>query len=350
MTPASIISLVTGAPGPPLDQREILDAILAEFYDGVPKVPEMFAKTRIRQRHLAWDVRKVLTGDYPGLEQRMRAWEEHTRELGHQMLTATLAGRDTASIGSFVMASSTGYAGPGPDVLLAKEFGLRPDLRRTFIGHMGCYAAFNAVKVALDALAARPAEQALVSCVEFSSLHVRREPTLEQAIVHTLFGDAGATLLLAASPEGPGARAPRIVRTHTQTLYPASGAMGLHILDDAFRMHLSPLVPAILAEAIEPFLAQLLEPAGLTVPGVAHWGIHPGGPKIVDVVSDRLNLSEQQRRPSLDILAEYGNCASATILLILERLIATARPHPGEFGVLIGFGPGLTIESILLRF
>ena len=74
------------------------------------------------------------------------------------------------------MACSTGYVNPGPDLLLAKQLGLRSDLRRTFIGHMGCYAALNVIKVAMDSVAARPDELVICNCTELSSAHVRNTP------------------------------------------------------------------------------------------------------------------------------------------------------------------------------
>ena len=39
-----------------------------------------------------------------------------------------------------------------------------------------------------------------------------------------------------------------------------------------------------------------------------------------------------------------------TILLILEEILATDQPEPGDYGVLMAFGPGLTVESVLVRF
>ena len=346
MTAAKVVMLRSAVPQPPVAQAVILDA-LATMYGELPRVGELFASSVVSQRHFAWDPREMLAGDYPGIGARMRAFEHHAMAVGRKLLPPVLAGLDRDRIGSFVMASSTGYTNPGPESLLAKEFGLRTDLRRTFIGHMGCYAAFNAMKVGLDALAARPEQLALVCCIELSSLHLRSEPSLEQAVVHTLFGDAGSVALLSAAPDAEGIT---VLGTHTETHYAASDAMTLRMHDDTFRMTLSPFVPVLIAEKIEAFVDRLLAPAGLDRGDIRHWGIHPGGPKIIDLVGDRLGLAEAALDPSRQILAEYGNCASATILLILERIVDSAAPQPGEYGVLMAFGPGLTIEAMLVRF
>lgn len=56
------------------------------------------------------------------------------------------------------------------------------------------------------------------------------------------------------------------------------------------------------------------------------------------------------RRPSWGVLANAGNCASASVLLVLENILRIDKPGKGEHGVLLTFGPGLTIEGAVLRF
>jgi predicted naringenin-chalcone synthase len=126
--------------------------------------------------------------------------------------------------------------------------------------------------------------------------------------------------------------------------------MTWHILDDGFFMTLSPFVPSVLESSVVGVVEKLLAPHRLTIDDVAHWGIHPGGPKIIEVLATRLRLSEAQVRASWHVLAEYGNCSSTTILLVLEEILRTDRPKPGEYGILMAFGPGLTLETALLRF
>jgi len=282
-----------------------------------------------------------LTGD------RCAEWKRAATDMARRSLAPILARLDPQRVGSWVMASCTGYSGPSPDLELAGEFGLPRNLRRTFIGHMGCFAAFNALKVACDALVARPSECVLVTCVEACSLHLRKESSQEQAVIHSLFGDACVTLALSA---GRAEGSPRIVRSHTRTLYEAKSHMSWDVTNDGFRMTLSPYVPLLIAESIEQFVRELLEPVGLQVADVRHWGIHPGGPRIIGAVAERLRLGERQQRASKRVLEEFGNCSSATILLILKELVEHEDPRPGEWGMLMAFGPGLTMEGMLLQF
>jgi predicted naringenin-chalcone synthase len=115
-------------------------------------------------------------------------------------------------------------------------------------------------------------------------------------------------------------------------------------------MTLSPQVPCSIGDAVAAFVHRMLTPLGLFPADISHWGIHPGGPKIVERTAAALSLTDEQTRTSVGVLADYGNCASPTILLILERILKFERPRTGAFGVLLAFGPGLTIEGAVLRF
>ncbi|GAB3153630.1 type III polyketide synthase [Microbispora hainanensis] len=345
---ARIVALRPAAAGPAVSQDELFASFYKRLYAGVPDAEKVFTSTQVRQRRLAWTPQSHYADGFPGMRDRIDAWERHALAMGRESVGAVLEGVDRDAVGTYVFVSCTGYAGPTPEMLLAEEFGLRRDLRRTFVGHMGCYAAFNGLKVALDALAARPEELAMVTCAEVCSVHLRPEVTKEQVVVNGLFGDAAATILLASAQEHRDG--PVVMATHTETHGATAGAMTWRVMDDAFRMTLSPYVPLYLSEAIVPFVTRLLEPHGLRIGDIAHWGIHPGGPKIIDFVGDRLRLPETMLEPSRRILSSWGNCSSPTVLLILDHIMREVRPAQGEYGVLLAFGPGLTLESALIRF
>jgi predicted naringenin-chalcone synthase len=173
------------------------------------------------------------------------------------------------------------------------------------------------------------------------------EATTEQIVCQALFGDACAAVVLASASVSQG---PEILCTHTETLYEHAGALTLSIGDHGFRMTLSPSVPHLIGGAVTAFVDRMLALAGLQRADISHWGIHPGGPKIVELIAGALALDAEQTRTSLGVLADYGNCASPTILLILERILKLERPQAGALGVLLAFGPGLTIEGAVLRF
>lgn len=339
---------------PPFEvtRQESWDGFFHRMSSSVPFAKRIVESTGVQKRYIMWDpdrlteVCGMLTGD------RMALHAEAVVEVASRSIKQAIGGCDLNRIGSFVMSCSTGYVNPGPDLILAKEFGLRSDLRRTFIGHMGCYAAFNVIKVAMDSLAVRADELVICNSTELSSAHLRDTPMpgedpTESLITQALFGDASVTMLMGSAPDGVGIQ---FLRTHTEQLYDKHTMMSLNVGNQSFWMTLAAGVPAALQENIEGFLVKLLEPLGLSTRSISHWGIHPGGPKIVRLLGKQLGLKPEHLRPSWDVLANAGNCASATVLLVLENILRVDQPSRGEYGVLLAFGPGLTIEGAVLRF
>jgi predicted naringenin-chalcone synthase len=348
----TLMRLSSAYPPFEINQQEGWERLLHSMSSSVPFAKRIVESTGVRRRFIMWDPDNLagacalLTGD------RMAAHGEAVIEVASRSVKQAIGGFDTSRIGSFVMACSTGYVNPGPDLLLAKQLGLRSDLRRTFIGHMGCYAALNVIKVAMDSVAARPEELVICNCTELSSAHIRNAPMpgedpTESLITQALFGDASASMLMGSAPDGVGTQ---FLRTHTEQLYDHHTMMSLNIGNRSFWMTLAAGVPAALRENIDGFIVRLLEPLGLSARDVRHWGIHPGGPKIVRLLGKQLALKPEQLRASWDVLANAGNCASATVLLVLENILRVDKPRKGEHGVLLTFGPGLTIEGAVLRF
>jgi alkylresorcinol/alkylpyrone synthase len=98
----------------------------------------------------------------------------------------------------------------------------------------------------------------------------------------------------------------------------------------------------------EGWCRTLLDRNGLTVGEVATLVVHPGGPRVLDRVGQALDFDAGGLATSRAVLADHGNCASATILMILEQLRARAVVS-GANVVAIGFGRGLTAAAMLFR-
>jgi predicted naringenin-chalcone synthase len=343
----TVLSLRSAPPPFRLTQEEFHAGVASEWYRGLEDIEHLMAQTRVRARHMFWDPREELAGRERRTGERMRAFEESVIGVAQKSVEAVLEGVDRERVGSFVTTTNTGYFAPFFDCVIARRLGLSSSLRRTVIGSMGCFAAFNTFKVALDSLAARPDELVLLNCTEASSISMQPIPTKEQAVVQYLFGDASASVLMGSAPEGEGLQ---FLRTHTEQLYETADMMTLRLTDEAFRMTLSPFVPFVLAENIEGFLEKLLGPMKLSHRDIRHWGIHPGGPKIIEFLSRKLELRPEQSRASWSVLENQGNCAAAATLLVLEDILRNDQPARGDYGVLMAFGPGLTVEGALVRF
>jgi len=264
--------------------------------------------------------------------------------MGKEAVSAALhsAGLDPTDVGLFAVCSCTGYVTPGLDILLARDLGMAPRTQRLFIGHMGCYAALPGLGTAADFVAAR-GQPALLLCAELSSLHLQPTTTdPQQIIAHSLFSDAAAAVVLLPS-SSPGYHV-REVTSVTDTA--TADHMTWDVTELGFRMGLSPRVPDVLAVHVRALITDLLARHDLTPSDVDGWAVHPGGPRILDVVERELGLSAGAMAPSRATLAAHGNCSSATVLLICAELLR-AEPPP-RYVVAMAFGPGLTLYAALL--
>jgi predicted naringenin-chalcone synthase len=166
--------------------------------------------------------------------------------------------------------------------------------------------------------------------------------SVQQMIVHALFADAAAAVVL--TPDAGGLEVVDITSVTDTT---TADMMTWDVGDHGFVMGLSAEVPGVVGRQVRPAVDALLSTHGLAMEDISGWAIHPGGPAILDAVAGALELSEPQMQTSRDVLAEYGNCSSPTVLLILERV--ESGLVGGDYAVALGFGPGLTLFAALLR-
>ncbi|MDT5028504.1 MAG: hypothetical protein QOE61_4930 [Micromonosporaceae bacterium] len=346
----SICRAVIGGIGvahpPSLSQGALWEGYFSAHYAGVARglAKRIFEHSGVDTRHAVINPMVEDPSGWP-TSLRMVRYLAEALPLGKDAVSAALGRADVAAsdVGMLVVCSCTGYVTPGLDILLARDLGLPPDARRVFVGHMGCYAALPGLGVAADyvALSGRPA---VLLCVELPSLHVQ-PPTVDpqQVVAHALFSDAAAAVVLV--PDGRG-RAVAEVASLTDTT--TADHMTWQVTDLGFRMGLSARVPDVLARHVGPLVSGLLGRHELTVAGIEGWAVHPGGPRILDVVGEQLGLDARVMAPSRAGLAEHGNCSSPTVLLILERLLCEEVPRD-EPVVMMAFGPGLTLYAALLR-
>ena len=279
----------------------------------------------------------------PGTAERMKAYDRHARELAITAARDAIAvsGIDPASLTHLVTASCTGFSAPGVDLAVIGALDLPLGIRRTHLGFMGCHAAVNALAVAASHAAAHPDHRVLVVCVEVSSIHFHDDARLDRLISNTLFADGAAATVVTNEPGGIE------LATTASTLIPdTADVMGWEIGDHGFEMTLGAEVPAAIGAAIPSWVDSVLARQGLTCADIGGWAIHPGGPKVLDVVVECLNLPQGADQSSRSILRNHGNMSSATLLHIIRCLQLENVPRPW---VGLAFGPGLAGELLLLK-
>ncbi len=335
-------------------QQGLWDRYFDRHYAGVQHglAKRIFANSGVTTRHTVLnpyveDVSGWSTG------RRMERYLTEALPLGKSAVADALAtaALDPTEVGLFAVCSCTGYVTPGLDILLARDLGMAASTQRLFVGHMGCYAALPGLGMVADYVRARE-RPAVLLCAELTSLHVQ-PPTrdAQQIVAHALFSDAAAAVVLRPSaPPGDAPTGWRVVDVASVTDVTTADHMTWDVTDLGFRMGLSQRVPDVLDQHVAGLVDDLLGAHGLGRDDVGGWAVHPGGPRILTVVQERLGLTDDQLAPSRRVLAEHGNCSSPTVLLILNGILngtagGVAAP---DYAVALAFGPGLTLYAVLL--
>ena len=348
-----LASVASAVPPAAMDQGDLWTGHFEAAYGGDKRAARLWRSTGVRTRYGVVDPRVEDVSEW-STGQRMRRFAEEAAPLAKQAVADALgrAGVAAADIGLLAVASCTGYSTPGLDIMVSRDLGMPTTVRRLAIGHMGCYAALPGLGAVADYVKAS-GKPGVLLCCELTSLHVQppawsegrlSEGELEQLVTHALFADAAAAVVLLPDDDGL-----QVVDVQARTDPDTSSYMLWDITDTGFRMGLSPRVPDVLATHVGPAMTDLLDGRDLTVADIASWAIHPGGPRVVDAVADTLGLDPAATESSYAVLADYGNCSSATVLLVLQHLLAHRTPDPGDPLVMLAFGPGLTLYSTLLR-
>lgn len=327
----------------------VWEDFFADHYDGNRVAEKVWRSAGIETRHAVIDPRVEDVSGW-GTGARMQRFVTEALPLGNEAVAKALADAGVAAedVGMLAVVSCTGYATPGLDILLARDLGMSPDVLRLHIGHMGCYAAIPGLGAVADYVVAR-GKPAVLLCVELTSLHIQpATDELQQMVAHALFADAAAALVVVPATEDDPRTGLDVVDVTARTDASTLDHMTWDVTDLGFRMGLSPKVPDVLAQHAAPVVDSLLSAHGLAVADVDGWAVHPGGRRIVEVVAEQLGLRDEQVQASYDTLRQVGNCSSATVLLVLQRMLATRPPETGSHVVAMAFGPGLTLYNALL--
>ena len=278
-------------------------------------------------------------GQFPTTAARMRRYEQHATDLA--LAAVASLGERPDSFSHIVVASCTGFTAPGLDQIIAERLGMKTCIERTLVGFMGCYAGVSALRAAFHTVRSDPAARVLVLNLELCTLHLQETSDLETVLSFMLFADGATAALVTAEPEGFG-----IVDFRSKTLPDSADLITWRIGDQGFDMKLSGKVPSRIAVALRSELER--EDDGGLLRGQATqqidlWAVHAGGRTVLDGVEQGLRLGCGALGWSRDVLRDFGNMSSATIMFVLDRMMrGSAGP---QNGLAMAFGPGLCAET-----
>jgi predicted naringenin-chalcone synthase len=285
---------------------------------------------------------------FPSLEQRMQWYNDHAAPLSVKAIHACLEGKaDPQDITHLITVSCTGMSAPGLDLQIVELMGLAPTIFRTSVNFMGCYAAIHALKAA-DAICRSDAKaKVLIVCTELCTLHFQREPTTENITSSLIFGDGSAAALVVAGDRDRPEKGIRLDSFYSEILAKGKKDMAWELSSTGFRMTLSNYIPDLIEQDLAPLVHRALQKNWMQPEDITHWCAHPGGKRVLEAIHKSLHFTNGHLDDSYEILKQYGNMSSPTILFVLQRIMA--KLDYGQPNALFGvaFGPGLTMETFI---
>nr|ADO85325.1 chalcone synthase [Boesenbergia rotunda] len=370
--PAAILAIGTATP-----TNVVYQADYADYYFRITKsehltelkekFKRMCDKSMIRKRymHLTEEILKenpnMCAYMEPSLDERQDIVVVEVPKLGKEAAAKAIKewGQPKSKITHLIFCTTSGVDMPGADYQITKLLGLRPSVNRFMMYQQGCFAGGTVLRLAKDLAENNRGARVLVVCSEIRVVTFRgpSESHLDNLVGQALFGDGAGAIIVGADPDLETERPLFELVSASQTILPDSeGAIVAHLREVGLTFHLLKNVPVLISKNIEKILVEAFAPLGIDDWNSIFWIAHPGGPAILDQVEAKLALEKEKMAATRQVLSEYGNMSSSSVMFILDEMrrksAQEGKATTGDgfnWGVLFGFGPGLTVETVVLH-
>lgn len=324
------------------------------FQDAFPDIDRLlgvFAQSQIRKRHFCMPL------DWFSQEQsfaaKNRLYIEHAEALAREasLLCLKKAGLTADSIDCLMFVSSTGIATPSLDSRLVNRLGLRPDITRVPLWGLGCAGGAMGLSRACEYARAYPQRRILLVSVELCGLtFIRKDMSKSNLVATCLFGDGAAAVLVEGDAIERQSSSPQLsfCASRTTTWPETLDVMGWEITEPGLKVVFSRDIPTLIRQSMKENVEHFLNPYETSLHDVNHYIFHPGGAKVLTAYQQSLGLSPEATRLSEEVLHDFGNMSSPTVLFVLEKSMER-QWNAGEKGLVAALGPGFSSELLLLE-
>ncbi|TAH25242.1 MAG: type III polyketide synthase [Cytophagales bacterium] len=320
------------------------------------KLKSIYKKSAIESRYsILSDFNKTIIKNYSqentrSIEHRLELFYQHAPNLAIEAIHKTIFGKlNPKSITHIITVSCTGMSAPGIEISLIESLKLNNNIQRSAVNFMGCYAAIHALQQANNICIANPDAIVLVVCVELCSIHFQNTDSDDNLLANSLFADGAAATIVVSDKyaKDNSLLGLRIDDFNSKIISEGSKDMAWHISSSGFLMALSAYIPSLIALHLKSFLNTFSQK--IDISNIAHWAIHPGGRKILDTIVKELNISSDKIKDSYEVLKDYGNMSSPSILFVLRNIMNRNTNRKADDKIMaLAFGPGLVMESCIL--
>jgi predicted naringenin-chalcone synthase len=336
-----IAGLATADPEDSFSQEEVLERLGLK---GDEFAERIFARCGVQTRHLN------LSEDFLGRTLQGRAAQVEEELLSSAIRAVDLLEIDPAAISCVVSASLYSLGCPTLAHRLVDHYGMHPATDKYHLVGVGCASAIPLMRLAGQSLYEQPDRQALVVAAESMSsilMPARSEDTRAKTVGSAIFGDGCAAALLRRDGAGGG---PVIVASEVHQIGGTLGAVSLALEHEDSHLHLDRELPELAGAGLGALVGEFLEANALQDAAIDHWIVHPGGRRIIEQVRDALALTDDDVAVSWQALADHGNVGTPSIFYVLQSAVEQRRPRPGQHGLAVTIGPGVTVGLMLLRW
>ncbi|CAN6175488.1 unnamed protein product [Urochloa humidicola] len=266
-------------------------------------------------------------------------------------------GRPATEITHLIFSTYSGARAPSADRRLASLLGLSPTVSRTMLNLHGCYGGGRSLQLAKELAENNRGARVLVACSEITliAFYGPEDGCLDNILGQALFGDGSGAVIIGADPVAPVERPLFEMAFASQTTIPESvDDISMEINKGGMAYHISNRVPRLIGASVERCLIDAFDALGVSAKwNDLFWAIHPGGRAILDHIEEVLGLDGGKLAASRHILSEFGNMSGTTVIFVLDELrrrrVAKLEAEAPEWGVMMAFGPGITIETMVLH-
>ena len=287
---------------------------------------------------------------FPTTSERLNLFRKESVHISKSAVyncTSAIPDFDLKNITHLIVVSCTGMFAPGLDIELQRIFKLKSTVQRTCINFMGCYAAFNALRLAESFCKQDDTHRVLVVCTELCSIHFQKENTDDNKLANALFADGSAAMIV--EPKMRIGMNLEIGSFFCDLVPDGEADMAWTIGDQGFEMKLSTYVPDLIRNGIGKLTSALLAANQVNLSDISYFAIHPGGKKILEAIEAELELTRDDNRFAYHVLKHFGNMSSPTVVFVLSEIWKKLNGSDNDKKILsFGFGPGLTLESLIL--
>ena len=346
MKQCSLLSLATAVPPHVVEQADA-KACAREAFGGkkalFDRLSGVFDNAGIARRHIVAPLDWYLADH--GWHDRNALYLEAAEELFIDVATTAIeiAALAPDQIDGVVTVSTTGIATPSLEARVAGRMGFRDNVRRVPVFGLGCAGGVSGLALASRLAAAEPGSHWLFVTVETCSISIRLDSDDPAAVVATaLFGDGAAAGVVSAGEHGFA----RIAGS-AEKLWPGTlRIMGWDVEDPGLAVVFDRAIPPFIEAELAAAIDGMCEPLAVARGDIDRVCCHPGGVKVIDAIEGALWLNQGELNLEREVLRDYGNMSSPTVMFVLDRLLKQGLP---DKVMMTAFGPGFTCAGLLLE-